>query len=206
MASSHGPGGPALPAPGGRRAAVINNGGMTAPSPFVQLAENLDRLAGQLEPPAWLTEEWQRRLVQFLNHVLQQSPEARARVARQQGRVVRLQWRRHALQLLATSTGLCELAPQAGHDLLLTVTEPSPLALAWRALQGERPQVQVEGDPQMAADASWLAEHLRWDTEHDLARLVGDAPARALADAGRAGAQALHEFIRRWPGTGKAGP
>ena len=64
---------------------------------------------------------------------------------------------------------------------------------------GERPAVRVEGDVQLAADVNWLVDHLRWDIEEDLSRVIGDAPAHALARAARDAAQALQQFVRGRP-------
>jgi len=47
-------------------------------------------------------------------------------------------------------------------------------------------------------------EHLRWDIEDDLARLIGDAPAHQLARLGRQAAQVLHRFAGE--AQGHAGP
>lgn len=179
---------------------------MATASPFSQLADTLGKFAGKLQPPAWLVDEVQQRLVLFINHVLMQEPEAQARLARQQGRVVRLQWRGFHMQLGATPAGLCELAPAASPDLLLTVTDSSPLELARSALAGEKPAVRIEGDVQFAGEVNWLVEHLRWDAEEDLSRLIGDAPAHAMARLGRGIAQALRTFVSKLPGQGKAGP
>jgi ubiquinone biosynthesis protein UbiJ len=43
---------------------------------------------------------------------------------------------------------------------------------------------------------------VRWDAEEDLARLIGDAPANAVARAARGAAQALQQFVRVRPGAG----
>ncbi|MFD2376975.1 hypothetical protein ACFSTJ_05275 [Ottowia pentelensis] len=67
---------------------------MNAPSPFSVLTEGLAKLGAGLKAPDWLVDELQHRLVLFLNHVLMQEPEAQARLARQSGRVVKLQWGR----------------------------------------------------------------------------------------------------------------
>ncbi|HOB67994.1 hypothetical protein [Ottowia sp.] len=177
---------------------------MVTPSPLSRLVDTLGEFTRNLRPPGWLVDETQHRLVLFINHVLMQEPEAQARLARQKGRVVRLQWRDFAMQLAATPAGLCELAPAATPDLLLTVTDTSPLDLARNALQGERPGVRIEGDVQFAAEMNWLVDHVRWDAEEDLSRLVGDAPAHALANAGRAVAQGLRKFASSLPGQGRA--
>ena len=114
-------------------------------------------------------------------------------------------------QLTATPAGLCELAAADGPpDLVLTLADESPLALAQAALKGalhgEKPAVRIEGDVQLAAEVNWLADHVRWDVEEDLARLLGDAPAHALAQAGRALAQGLRQIAAGLPGgAGRAG-
>ena len=179
---------------------------MATQSPFSLLAGALGQLAGSLKAPSWLVDELQHRLVLFLNHVLMQEPEAQARLARQQGRVVRVQWRGFSMQLAATPAGLCELAPVAEPDLLLTVTDSSPLDLARGALRGDRPAVRIEGDVQFAAEVNWLVDHVRWDAEEDLSRLVGDAPAHTIAGIGRGMAQALRTFVGKLPGQDKARP
>ena len=178
---------------------------MATQPPFSALADTVAKLTENLKAPAWLVDETQHRLVLFLNHVLMQEPEAQARLARQQGRVVRLQWRDFHLQLAATPAGLWELAPDAAAELLLTVTDSSPLALARNVLRGDKPGVRIEGDVQFAAEVNWLIEHVRWDAEEDLSRLVGDAPAHTIANIGRSMAEALRNFVSKLPGQGKAG-
>jgi ubiquinone biosynthesis protein UbiJ len=170
---------------------------MAIPFPFSSLAEALGKLTNNLKAPAWLVGEVQHRLVLALNHVLMQEPEAQTRLARQQGRVVRVQWRDFHLQLAATPAGLCDLAPAATPNLLLTVTDTSPFDLARGALRGDKPGVRIEGDVQFAAEVNWLVDHVRWDAEEDLARLIGDAPAHAIAGFGRSAAQALRSFVGR---------
>ncbi len=65
------------------------------------------------------------------------------------------------------------------------MTDESPLSIAREALRGERPAVRIEGDVQFTAEVNWLVDHVRWDAEEDLARLIGDAPAHTLASIGR---------------------
>ena len=177
---------------------------MNMKSPFSAVAEGLAKLGAGLKAPDWLVDETQHRLVLFLNHVLMQEPEAQARLARQQGRVVKLQWGDFWMQLAVTPAGLCERAPAAEPALLLTVTDATPLGLLKDALRGDKPGVRIEGDVQLAAEVSWLIDHVRWDAEEDLSRLVGDAPAHTLAGIGRAMAQALRQLAARLPGAGKA--
>ena len=62
-------------------------------------------------------------------------------------------------------------------------------------LRGDKPAVRIEGDVQLAADVNWLVDHVRWDIEEDLARVMGDAPAHTLGQAARNMAAALRQFL-----------
>ena len=73
-----------------------------------------------------------------------------------------------------------------------------------RVVAGERPAIDVSGDAAFASDIDWLIDNLRWDLQDDLARLVGDAPARQIAKVGgwlagalREGAKALRDLGAR---------
>lgn len=168
---------------------------MATQSPFPFLNTLLGQLANGLQPPAWVVEEIQRRMVLVLNHVLMQEPEAQARLARQTDRVVEARWRNFTVRLAATPAGLLDLAsPAATPDLMLTLTEDSPWQLAQAALKGDKPPVRIAGDVQFAAEINWLVDHVRWDVEEDLSRLVGDAPAHAIGQATRRMTEALRRF------------
>ena len=172
---------------------------MATQSPFSWLEEFLQKLPlPNLQPPAWAVNEAQRRIVLLLNHVLMQESEATARLVRQKGRVMLVQWRSFSFKLLATPAGLLDLADvQAQPDLVLTVTDESPLALAQAALRGDKPAVRIEGDVQLAAEVSWLTEHVRWDMEEDLARVMGDVPARTLSQMAQGLAGGVRQFVAK---------
>ena len=177
---------------------------MATQSPFPFLDGIFKQLAKGLKPPAWLIDEVQRRLVLFLNHVLMQEPEAQARLARQKGRVVEARWRDFTIRLITTPAGLLDLAaPAATPDLVLTLTEESPWQLATAAGRGDKPPVQIAGDVQFAAEINWLVDHVRWDLEEDLSRVIGDAPAHAIAGATRRMVEALRKFAPS-PAAGRA--
>jgi ubiquinone biosynthesis accessory factor UbiJ len=187
---------------------------MATQSPFPFLDTFFERLRGGLQPPPWMIEEIQRRMVLLLNHVLMQEPEAQARLARQAQRVAEARWRNFTMRLVATPAGLLDLAPGGGQpDLTLTLTEESPWGLAQAALRGDNPPVRIEGDVQFAAEINWLVDNVRWDMEEDLSRLIGDAPANAMSAAARRIVQALRQFVRPPPAgqapsprSGQAGP
>ena len=179
---------------------------MATQSPFPFLDTLFERLRSGLQPPPWMIEEVQRRLVLLLNHVLMQEPEARARLTRQTGRVVEARWRAFVVRLSATPAGLLDLASSAATpDLTLTLVEESPWELAQAALRGDKPPVRIAGDVQFAAEINWLVEHVRWDLEEDMARVIGDAPAHAMGEAGRKMVQALRQFARPAPDAASGG-
>lgn len=179
---------------------------MATESPTSFLDDIFGKLASGLQPPAWMVDEVQHRIVLLANHVLMQEPEAQARLARQAGRVVEARWRHFFMRLAATPAGLLELADGAAPaDLSLTITEDSPFQLAQAAMRGDKPPVRIEGDVQFAAEVNWLADNVRWDLEEDLARVMGDVPAHALAEGARKLLAGLREFAGRRAGDG-AGP
>lgn len=169
---------------------------MATQSSFSFLDDVFQKVSTQLQPPPWAVQEVQRRIVLLLNHVLMQEPEAMARLARQKGRVVLFHWREFEFKLQLTPAGLLDLAASdTPSDLTLSVTEPSPLALVQAALAGDKPAVRIEGDVQLAAEINWLVDHVRWDLEEDLARIIGDAPAHGLAQAARNALASLRQWL-----------
>jgi ubiquinone biosynthesis accessory factor UbiJ len=152
-------------------------------------------LPAWLKPPEWLVRELQQRIVLALNHVLQQEPEAMARLARQKGQVAHIEMAPITIKLVATPAGLLDIAPvNAKADLTLTVTDSNPLSLLQTTLRGEKPAIQIQGDVQLAAEVNWLVDHVRWDAEEDLSRIVGDAPAHSAMQALRQAGQMLKKF------------
>jgi ubiquinone biosynthesis protein UbiJ len=81
--------------------------------------------------------------------------------------------------------------------LVLTVTDESPVALAQSALRGDKPAVRIEGDVQLAAEVNWLTEHVRWDMEEDLARVMGDVPARTLSQMAQSMVACFRQFAAK---------
>lgn len=168
----------------------------TPSSPFDFLNRLFERAGERFQPPSWAVQEIQNRCILFLNHVLQQEPEAQQRLIRLKGRVVRFQWRFVSLPLVPTPAGLLELAPEhLVPELTLTLTDESPLAMARTSFRGDKPAVRIEGDVQLAAEVNWLVDHVRWDVEEDLARVVGDAPAHAIAAAASRAVLGLRQFV-----------
>ncbi|RYF33122.1 MAG: hypothetical protein EOO26_09260 [Comamonadaceae bacterium] len=178
----------------------------TPSSPFAFLDDLINKVGERLQPPPWAVHEVQHRVVLFLNHVLQQEPEAQQRILRQQGRVVQFQWRFVTMALVATPAGLLDIAPEgAVPELTLTLTEESPFGLVGATLRGDKPAVRIVGDVQLAAEVNWLVDHVRWDVEDDLARVIGDVPAHTIGNAMRRIVAGLRKFVGDRAGAGGAG-
>ena len=144
-----------------------------------------------------MVDEVQHRIVLLLNHVLMQEKAAIARLMRQKGSAVLVRWNVFSMQFLVTPAGLLDLAaPGVTPDLSLVVTDESPAAIAQAMLRGDKPAVRIEGDVQLAAEVNWLVDHVRWDLEEDLSRIIGDAPAHAVGEAARRMAGALRQFAQ----------
>lgn len=174
--------------------------------PFVWMEEIGRTVAAGLMPPAWLQAELRRRVLLVLNHLLAAEPQAVERLARQQGRTVRvnvpvLPPAFQVQSVRITPAGLLdEQALEAPADLTITLEDRSPLNVAGTLARGEKPSLRIEGDVQLAADIQWLVDHVRWDAESDLARLIGDEPAHMLGQ----GARQLFGALRAWtPGRGE---
>jgi ubiquinone biosynthesis protein UbiJ len=171
---------------------------MAIATPLADLSARLSGLIGTFPFPDWLLHELQDKLVLLLNHVLGQEPAAMERLRRQQGRCIQLSWREFRLQWLITPAGLLERADaQASADLHLHINQDSPMSLVQGLVKGEKPAMRIDGDVMLAADINWLVDHVRWDMEEDLARLVGDAPAHHIANVCRRLSSALREFVAK---------
>jgi ubiquinone biosynthesis accessory factor UbiJ len=178
---------------------------MATQSPFSWAAQALPQALSGMRAPAWLTDEALNRLVLFLNHVLKSEPEALRRLARHNGQRISLVFQQMVLNLQVTPAGLFERHAGEGFDLRLTVTESSPLDVLAALARGDKPRVHIEGDVQLAAEVNWLIDHVRWDAEEDLARLIGDPAAHTLATLARQALVALRGFVAaRAPSSGGA--
>jgi ubiquinone biosynthesis accessory factor UbiJ len=148
------------------------------------------------KPPDWLMHELQQRVVLLLNHVLQQEPQAVERLLRQKGQVAGIESAWVAMKLIVTPAGLLNLAPaDAKADLSLKVLDSNPMSILQTLLKGDKPRMEISGDVMLAAEVNWLVDHVRWDVEEDLSRIVGDVPAHGLMQALRGLSETLKKSI-----------
>ena len=147
------------------------------------------------------------RLVLLVNHLLLAEPLAGQRLRPHAGKCVQLQlrdapmllsWLPSGLTVVVTAAGLLDWQPNGTKraDLVATVDASNPAQALAGVAAGRRPRVEVAGDAAFAADVSWLIDHLRWDVQDDLARLLGDGPAAQLMRVGTAVAAGLRDAVR----------
>lgn len=187
--------------------ASSNPGGSDANDLFGQLAalparalDGAQRLLTQQPPPAWLTDELQNRLLLLVNHVLSQEPEAMRRLARHKtkrlqvdGGGVGLCWEISGVGLFmrADTTRLVE------PDLRVAVIETQWAALLKTVASGAQPEVKIFGDVLLAAEIGWIRDHVRWDIEADVARVIGDVPAVSLTRIVKGVIATVQQFSKR---------
>jgi len=147
------------------------------------------------------------RLTLLVNHVLAAEPVATQRLGTHAGRSIQLNFNGWPTLLPAlpatafrvTKAGLlewCASEVPVDPDLRVIVDASNPALTMAQALVGTRPQVDVAGDAAFAADLNWLFDNLRWDVQDDLARIVGQAPAREIARVAGGVAAGMREAAR----------
>jgi ubiquinone biosynthesis accessory factor UbiJ len=156
------------------------------------------------------------RVVLLLNHVISAEPQAMERLRAHASKSLRFElegWPSllpspSPIAFRVTPPGLIEWVEAPGEetpDLRVAMDAGNPALTFARFVVGERPALRVDGDAAFATDMNWLIENLRWDVQDDLARLVGDAPARELARFGNAVAQAIREAAKTLDGFARPG-
>ena len=123
-----------------------------------------------------------------VNHLLARESWARERLAPYAGKTARLSCPSVVLMLLVQPDGyLAAVDETQTHQFDVTISVP-PEALPAFVQGGQAAvmkHVKIEGDAEFATLIAKLAEHLRWEPEEDLARLIGDGPAWRVATVAR---------------------
>ncbi len=138
-------------------------------------------------------------IVAALNHLLTREAWARARLVPYAGRSVCIITPFFHLDLTVQPDGLITPRPKTEENQRYDVSITLPFtALSAVLTQGKTAlsrYVKIEGDAEFAATLGFLAQHLRWEMEEDLAQLIGDAPAYQLSRIFRAGQQQIRRTL-----------
>jgi len=138
-----------------------------------------------------------RPVTAMLNHMLRATPVAMDRLRPYAGRTAAFHVGPLTFAWTVQTTGEVTAAvPGAARDLEVKV---SPFLLPRLALHDEAAlrEVEMKGDAEFAQEVSFLARHLRWDVEEDLARAVGDVAAHRAVGAANATAHWAGEAVKR---------
>lgn len=120
-----------------------------------------------------------------LNHLLDQQLWAREKLRAHAGRVIELRSPPlPALQLRIDDAGRVAPASQVESDVVIAV-KPGVLPFLLRRGPDTSQAFDIIGKADLAESLRDLLEHLEWDAEEDLSRLVGDAAAHRMVSSGR---------------------
>lgn len=124
-----------------------------------------------------------------VNHLLARESWARDRLAPYAGKTARLSCPPVVLTLLVQPDGyLAAVDEQDAQRVDVSLSLPAGAFSSF--VQGGQAavmkHVKIEGDAEFAQVIGKLAEHLRWEPDEDLAKLIGDAPAARIASFARA--------------------
>lgn len=128
-----------------------------------------------------------------INHLLAAEPWARDKLAAHAGKTLDVVVAPFTVRLCVSPDGHVA----RGSD---GATPATTVTLTWGTVvqamaSGRAPtqDLRVDGDADFAQTVSLLAQHLRWDAEEDLSKLVGDIAARRLVQ----GARLAHAEVAR---------
>ena len=171
-----------------------------------------------------LQRQLQARSVQLfcrgINHLLALEPNLQAKLAAHPNRVIQINWAAKTGGLIAFSQGSASLRvthqltiepntetniePNTEPNLTTAATSDVTVSLQQGLLSAEPAErlrfIRIEGDALLTQDLGYLAQHLRWDAEHDLARVIGDAPASLLVAKGKQFAAVFADSVQRLRG------
>ena len=147
------------------------------------------------------------RATLLINHLLGSEPAALQRLQPHVGRTIELRFDGWPAPLPALPAVAYRITPAAlvewcgndlpgAADLRISIDASNPALGLLQAASGTRPRVEVAGDAAFASDVNWLFDNLRWDMQDDLARIVGEGPARTLVRLGRGVAGGMGELAR----------
>ena len=174
---------------------------------LLQGLKRIEQRVMQVRPPEWLVDEVTGRVILLLNHILLKEPQALERIKRQKGRTIEVKWQNLSCRVQCTAAGLLERStaptqqsqtlPVKAPDLSIELMESSLISLVEMFAASKKPPLHIQGDVQLAAEVNWLVDHVKWDLEDDLAKLVGDVNAHQIGKLVRYLKESMAKFVSR---------
>lgn len=120
-----------------------------------------------------------------VNHVLRANSWALERLRPHAGQVICVDHSPFSIRAKVTTSGeVADAERDAVADVTLRVSPGVMLRLMARDASVWN-DIQVDGNPELAATLNHIARNLRWDVEEDLSRVFGDIAAHRMAETGR---------------------
>ncbi|MBY0271630.1 MAG: sterol-binding protein [Burkholderiales bacterium] len=141
-----------------------------------------------------------------LNHLLRANAWARDALKPHAGKTVAFRCLPFITRLTVLDSGeVTPAAAEAAAAVTLTLTPGLMLRVAAKDVTAWR-DVIIDGDTAFAGVIHHLWQHLRWDAEEDLSKVVGDVAAHRIAESGRTlqrwaqsgGDNLAHSFAEYW--------
>lgn len=120
-----------------------------------------------------------------INHLLAAEPWAQAKLAAHAGKIVCVDAGMVGLAFRIAGDGLLAAADAEQAPNVTIRMKMTDLPIMAQHRERAFSYVQIEGDAEFAAALAQVAQSVRWETEEDLSRLVGDVAARRLVQAGK---------------------
>ena len=131
-----------------------------------------------------------------LNHLLNQSGWALARLAKFAGKTARFNIAPfYFIYSIQDDGSLIEIEGNTETDAVCTI---SPSLLPRLALKDETAfsLIKTNGDAALLAEIFYLSKHLKWDAAEDISRVTGDIAAERLVQLAESAQQQLRESAR----------
>lgn len=140
----------------------------------------------------------QASLLLIVNHLLTQEPWAQDKVRAQAGKIVAIKTGTLELRVELTGNGtVIAAANDATPHATLTFAPDLLPHILQHGMAAAAQKVHIAGEAELVAVVGDVLQHLRWDAEQDLSRLVGDIPARRLTQAAKTFAAHSEEAAQR---------
>ncbi len=138
----------------------------------------------------------QASILLVVNHLLAQEPWAQDKVRAQAGKVVEIKTGGLSLRLELTDIGSV-IATHAPPQATLTIATDLLPHILQHGMATAAQKVHIAGEAELVAVVGDVLQHLRWDAEQDLSRVLGDIPSRRLMQATREFAARSQEAAHR---------
>ena len=128
-------------------------------------------------------------VTRFLQHLTNQNNWSREYLLPFAGKVVQFDIAFIKTNLLILEDGSMSIAGEtAAQSIGLGANIHAPPSLVLRMLAGDesaKTQIKIDGDTHLAAELGKVLQHMRWDVEEDLSKIVGDIAANKTASAAK---------------------